>query len=140
MKVCNSEAMKMIKVLEAELRGIRADENSNCQVSYKEGETKQTNDYNYKNTRQETEQINKRIRDIKHALAVANSTYIIDDFNITIGEALVYLAQLNNEYTQINHLSDRNKISRRLTMNGTLEYTECLYEPEEAKKDQKALF
>ena len=140
MKICNSEAMKIIKSLEEELRGLRANENTNCQVSYKEGETKQIPDYNYKTTRTESEKILKRIREIKHALAVANSTYIIDDFNISIGEALVYLAQLNNEYSQLSYLSAKNKISRRITMNGVLEYTECLFEPEEVKKEQKALY
>lgn len=140
MKICNAEAMKQIKILEEELESLRENENMNCTISYKEGEKKVAVDYDYKNTRKEVEKINGDIRKIKKALAAANSTFLIDEFGMTIGEALVYLAQLNNEYFKLDELVNRNKISRRITANGVLEYTECNYEPAQAKVDQKAIY
>lgn len=140
MKVCNAEAMKMVKMLDSDLNTLRYNETVNCIVSYKEGEKKTLANYDYAKTRKEVERINAEIRKIKKALAVANSTFIIDEFNMTIGEALVYLAELNVEYNNLNNLANRNKVTRRITQNGVLEYTECTYDPEKAKKDQKEIY
>lgn len=140
MKICNSEAMKQIKMFEDELAKLRDNEEMNNTVSYKEGEKKVEVNYDYTKTRQEVARINAEIRKIKKALAIANSTFLIDDFNITIGEALIYLAQLNREYYKLSDLVNRNKISRRITPNGVIEYTECTYDPEQAKLDQKEIF
>lgn len=140
MKICNMEAMKKIKQLEEEIRLLDLNEKQNCIVSYKEGEEKSVPNYDYARTRKAIEKANAEVRKIKFALSVANTTYKIDEFNITISEALVYLAQLSNEYDRLSSLASRNKISRRITANGVLEYTECLYDTEEAKKEQRTVF
>ncbi len=140
MKICNMEAMKKIKQLEEEIRLLDLNEKQNCIVSYKEGEEKSVPNYDYASTRKAIEKANAEVRKIKFALSIANTTYKIDEFNITISEALVYLAQLSNEYDRLSSLASRNKISRRITANGVLEYTECLYDTEEAKKEQRAVF
>lgn len=140
MKVCHSEAMKKIKELEEQKNLLVYYENNRCTVSYKEGEEKTPSKYDYAKTRKDIEKIDSEVRAIKHALAVANCTVKVDDFDMTIGEALVYLAQLNAEYRRLDNLTDREKLSRRLTVNGVIEYTECLYEPEKVEKDQKALY
>ena len=137
--MCNSEAMKAVKELEDRKRKIIYNEDYRSYISYKEGEEKVLNNYDYDKTRKEISEIDDRIRKIKHALAVCNCTAIIDDFRITIGEALVLLAQLHNEYNQLDDLSKRNKLSRRITANGILEYTECLYDPERAVDDMSNL-
>lgn len=139
MKMCNSEAMKAIKELEEKKKKIIYTENSRSRVAFKEGETKVLTNYDYSETRKAISAIDEKIRTIKHALATCNCTAIVDDFNITIGEALVYLAQLNAEYSQLNNLSSFMKLSRRITPNGVLEYTECLYDPEAVAKDLESL-
>ena len=139
MKMCNSEAMKAIKELEEKKRNVIYNEDYRSRISYKEGEEKVMTKYNYAETRKAIAEIDERIRKIKHALAVCNCTAVVDDFGITIGEALVYLAQLNAEYDQLDDLSEKDKLSRRITANGVLEYTECLYDPEEATKDCEPL-
>ena len=139
MKLCNSEAMKAIKELEEKRQLIIYNEDKRSRISYKEGEQKVINKYDYKETRKNVAEIDGRIRKIKHALAVCNCTAVVDDFGITIGEALVYLAQLNTEYRQLDDLTDYNKLSRRITANGVLEYTECLYDPEEVARDMEEL-
>ncbi len=139
MKMCNSEAMKAIKELEEKKSNIIYTEDYRSKVSYKEGEEKVLTKYDYAATRKAVAEIDERIRKIKHALAVCNCTAVVDDFDMTIGEALVYLAQLNAEYKQLDDLSQNDKLSRRITANGVLEYTECLYDPEEATRDCEAL-
>lgn len=140
MKVCNSEAMKLIKELEEKKRILIYNEANRSRVSYREDEPMTTTKYDYAATRREIAELDGQIRKIKHALAKANCTVLIDEFNVTIGEALVYLAQLNAEYSRLNGLSSFEKLSRRITANGVIEYTECLYEPEQAERDQKELY
>lgn len=139
MKMCHSEAMKAVKDLEEKRQLIIYNENNRSRISYKENEEKVINSYDYAETRKAIAEIDGRIRKIKHALAASNCNTVIDDFGITIGEALVYLAQLNTEYRQLDDLTDYNKLSRRITANGVLEYTECLYDPETVAKDMEAL-
>lgn len=140
MKVCHSEAMKKVKELEEQKKLLIYNENKRCTVSYKEGEEKTPVDYDYAKCRKETEKLDSETRRIKHALAVANVSVKVDDFDMTIGEALVYLAQLNSEYVRLSMLAGREKLSRRITTNGVVEYTECMYDPDKAEKDQKALY
>ena len=47
MKVCNMQAMKMVKELEARKDTLIHNEDSRCTVSYKEGEAKVVPDYDY---------------------------------------------------------------------------------------------
>lgn len=140
MKVCHSEGMKLIKELEESKKLAIFTETNRSRVSYKEGEPMQKTKYDYAATRKTIADTDEKIRKIKHALAVANCKVKIDDFGITIGEALVYLAQLNAEYSRLDELSGYDKLSRRITANGIIEYTECLYEPEQAERDQKELY
>lgn len=140
MKVCNSEARKLIKELEERKNLVVYTEEYRSRISYKEGEEKTLTKYDYAATRKELCEIDERIRKIKHALAVANCSVKIDGFDITIGEALVYLAQLNAEYDRLDDLTDYDKLSRRITANGVLEFTECLYDPEKVESDQRALY
>ncbi len=137
--MCNSEAMKAIKELEEKKKNIIYIENNRSRVSYKEGEKRVPTNYGYAETRKAIAEIDGRIRAIKHALSVCNCTAVVDDFGITIGEALVYLAQLNAEYDQLDKLSAYNKLSRTITYNGVTEYTECLYEPDEVIKEMEVL-
>lgn len=139
MRMCNSEAMKAVKELEEKRKNVIYNEDHRSRISYKEGEEKVLSKYDYAQTRKTVSEIDERIRKIKHALAVSNCTTVIDDFDLTIGEALVYLAQLNTEYRQLDELSEYNKLSRRITANGVLEYTECLYDPEEVVSDMEKL-
>ncbi|MBQ8351816.1 MAG: hypothetical protein IJY20_07225 [Clostridia bacterium] len=58
---------------------------------------------------------------------------------MTIGEGLVMLAQWNAEYERLSELACRQQITRRITANGVLEYTECLYCAGDVQKDCKKL-
>lgn len=140
MKVCNSEAMKILKELETQKNLAVFTETTRSRVSYREGEEKRPTNYDYADTRKQIEEIDGKIRNIKHALSVANCTVKIDEFDITIGEALVYLAQLNAEYHRLDDLGRFNRLERRITSNGVIEYTECLYDPNRAVEEQKKLF
>lgn len=135
MKMCHSAAMKKIKQLETKKENLINNEDRNCRISYKEGEKKITTSYDYAKTREEINNIDSQVRLIRHRLAQANCTVLLPDENITIGEALVYLAQLKNKESQLEFLSNNKQIARDITSNGVLEYTECLYDITQVEKD-----
>ncbi len=140
MKMCNTEAMKKIKELDEKKALLVYTENNRSTVSYKEGEEKTPSKYDYEKTRKEIAKLDKEVRKIKHALAIANCSVKLEGFDMTIGEGLVYLSQLNSEYRRLDNLSNHDKLSRRITANGVIEYTECLYEPEEVEKEQQEVY
>ena len=139
MKVCIAEAMKLIKDLEEEKEILVYGENRRCTVSYKEGEEKVLPDYNYQTTRQRIAQLDGEIRRIKFIISKANCEILLDGFGITICEGLILLAQYRREYERLSRLATRDQVTRRITPNGVLEYTECLYDVKEAAKAQKDL-
>lgn len=139
MKVCHMEAMKEVRLLEEKKEMLLERECERFRVSYKEGECKVDTGYSYRKTREEIAALDTRIRRIKGALAAANCVCRLEEFGVTIGEALVMLAQWNAEYGRLYTLSAQQQLTRRITPNGILEYTECLYDVEEAAKERDAL-
>ena len=139
MKVCHMEAMKEIRLLEEQKNMLLHEECERFRVSYKEGETRMDTGYCYQETREQIAALDARIRQIKAALAVANCNWYIERFQVTIGEALVMLAQWTAEHARLSMLAAQQQKTRRITQNGILEYTECLCDVAEVAKERDAL-
>ena len=140
MKICSAEAMKIIKELEEEKNLIIAIEDRRSTVSYKEGETKTIPDYDYKETRKSICDLDDKIRALKFKVAKSNcETTLTGGFDCSVSEGLVLLAQLRSRLEQAEELADRQQITRRITSNGVLEFTECLYNVIEVENDVKDL-
>lgn len=139
MKVCHMQAMKEVRLLEEQKQQMLVRECERHRVSYKEGEQKLDNGYSYRKTREAVAALDARVREIKSALAKANCSCRLEEFGITIGEGLVMLAQWNNEHERLCELAAKQQLTRRITPNGILEYTECLYDVEEVTKERDAL-
>lgn len=137
--VCLAQAMKKVKELEAEKEQLIGYENKYCRVSYKEGEEKMKSDYDYIVLHDEIRDIDGRIVSIKHKLAKANCIVPVEPFGCTIGEALVYLAQLQNAKAQAERLAGQRQSERRITYNGVVEYTDCAYDVKVAKQELRKL-
>ena len=134
MKICLTEAMKFIKELEQEKQQLTEYEDRYCKVSYREGEPVSVSDYDYAETREKIDGLDMRVLAVRSALAKANCTVMADE-KLTIAEALVYLAQLQKKREQLEFLSRQRQLSRRITENGTLEYTKCTYDVAKAAAD-----
>lgn len=139
MKICHMEAMKIVKELEQQKNILIADEDNRCTVSYREDEEKVALNYNYDETRAKIKEIDDKVRMIKSKLAKSNCSVMVDGFDVTIGEALVLLAQLQNEIQQLDYLADKEQLTRRITYNGVVEYTECNYDVEKVKAEMQAM-
>ena len=74
-----------------------------------------------------------RIRKLKGLLAYANATTIVEGFDMTINEALIYLAQLNARVRRYDYLISFQKLTRKTVgIDGKIEYTKILYDQEDA--------
>ena len=139
MRFCHSEVIKMIKELEDKKDTLLSQERNRSVYSYVDTSAKIVPDYNYDKTRSQVDELDARIRSLRHALAVANVSVKVDDFNVTIGEALVMLAQMQAKCRVLEGLANAQQITQRVTYNGKMEVFECNYNVEKALADYEML-
>jgi len=137
MKLCNAEIMKRIKLLEQEKSEIEEEEQRLCTTTYQSDLDKLSSDYDFKDTRSKIGNINGDIRDLKHLLNLSNSTVSSGYYHMTIGECLIYMAQLNKEKEILENLVRKEQVSRHSTYNGVIEYTKLNYDKAECKERLK---
>lgn len=136
MKKCNAEIMKMIKDLETKKAKLLDYQNRNSTTSYLEKEKPIPSTYSYDETKKEIDELDKEIRRLRGILNYANVTTMIDEFNISVNEALIYLAQLTGRLDRLSLMVSRNKISRvSLRNTNVAEYTVINYDLDTVKKD-----
>ena len=85
--------------------------------------------------------IDEKIRKIKHGRNVFNTTTFLPEESITVDEALVLMATLNNNYGYFADLGNRQPKTRNRTQyKGDIEYTYTNYNIGEAKKLAKDMY
>ncbi len=136
MKKCNTELMKEIKILEEKKQEIIKLEAMECEITYREGESKINSNYSYDKVRKEIDDIDTTIRKYKYALALSNATTIVPEFNMTIGECLVYLQTVKAKKDLLQRYASKHQITRISSeYNTKVEYTELLYDVSKVKDD-----
>ena len=137
MKKCNTQIMKEIKKLEDYRTKWLNVERANCTVSYIQGEDPVSTDYDYQTTRDSIEYFDNEIRRLKGLLAYSNVTTIVDGFDMTINDALIYLAQLKQKELHYNFLMGKNKLVRSTSGFGNvnIEYTKILYDQDVVREE-----
>ena len=134
MKLCNAEIMKKIKLLDQKKEDILSEEIRTYDVTYQSAADKIDYGYSFTATREKIRDIDSEIRKLKHLLNCSNATTIVEGFDLTLGECLVYMSQLNNEKDRLEWLAKKEPKERRSTINGVIEYTELNYDKAECKK------
>ena len=96
-------------------------------------------EYDYVKAKKEIEDLSAKIRTVKHAINVFNTTTLVPEFNMTIDEMLVFLPQLSERVNILNLM--RNTIpkvrerSYGQGTNATIDYRYINYNLETVKKD-----
>ena len=70
-------------------------------------------EYDFNETFSNVSIINKKIRTIKHALNIFNSTHIVPGFDMTVDELLVYMPQLTAMKDKLSRMSQKPEKARR---------------------------
>ena len=97
-------------------------------------------EYDYASSQAKIKELNSKIRKIKHALNIFNSTTVVDGFDMTIDEMLVYIPQLTNQKNKLSGMINRpKKIRKEQDRYGSpksyVEYEYVNYDIEEVTKD-----
>lgn len=140
MKKSNTELMKELKELQTLINYAQSREDRTRIVTYSENDRDVVeSEYDYETTRNHQATLQKEERNIKKLLAMSNAATIVDGFDMTIAEALVYLAQLSQNKARMTRLASREKLTRERTYNGWTEYSKACYDIKKAQDDLGAI-
>ena len=135
MKKCHTEIMKEIKKLEEIKETLLNEESDNCIVTYLQKETPINTGYDYNLTNIKIEECDTEILRLKSLLTKANVETNVEGFEMTIGEALVYLAQLNEKLKRLSYLVNLKPLKRSTGYDSVPEFTKIVFDREKVLKD-----
>lgn len=137
MKYTSASANKTIKSLEDKKQYLLQRENNNRSYVLADDEKPDIPDYDFNKYNLEIDEIDKKIRTLKHALNVFNTTTVLP-LGITIDEALVEMAQLNNKLPRLDLMRKAKNKTRLSGYNASrrdiAEYEYLNYKPEDVEK------
>ena len=135
MKKCHTEIMKEIKKLEEVKETLLNEESDNCIVTYLQKETPINTGYDYNLTNIKIEECDTEILRLKSLLTKANVETNVGGFEMTISEALVYLAQLNEKLKRLSYLVNLKPLKRSTGYDSVPEFTKIVFDREKVLKD-----
>lgn len=135
MKYTSAEAGKLLKKLNDEHRSILLREINGKEFLAAVGEDTESvrPDYDFAKVQAELFAVETKIRKVKHALNMFNSTTVISEFNITIDEMLVLIPQLTAKKEKLAKMKDKlPKVREQTRMNSSiLDYRYLNYDVKE---------
>ena len=144
MKITPDGAQKMIHSLENQRRQLveKMNELSTFIVAVSEGNPEDLRpEFNFTDTVNEIKMIDEKILKIKHARNVFNTTTYLPDEQMTIDEALIMMAVLNNNYKYYTKLGNAQKKRRNMSSYANeIEYIYTNYDIGEAKNCGKSMY
>lgn len=123
MKYTSAEAGKLLKKLNDEQSSIILREENGKEFLAAVGEDIESvrPDYNFKETQDALDEVERKIRKLKHALNVFNSTTVIPEFGMTIDEMLVYIPQLTAKKNKLARMKDKlPKVREQTRVNSSI--------------------
>ena len=123
MKYTSAEAGKLLKKLNDEQSSIILREGNGKEFLAAVGEDIESvrPDYNFKETQDALDEVERKIRKLKHALNVFNSTTVIPEFGMTIDEMLVYIPQLTAKKNKLARMKDKlPKVREQTRVNSSI--------------------
>lgn len=141
MMITSAGANKMLRKLEDDKQYLLAQEAVAATYVISEGTEVIVPSYDYAKTAQAFMDIEEKIRKIKHALNIFNSTTALEGLTITIDEALIKMAQLNQRKNTLDTMRRRLE-KERVTNYGRsnlVEYICINYNLEEIQADYQAI-
>lgn len=123
MKCTSAEAGKMLRKLMEEKSSIEMREYSGKEFLAAVGEDLESvrPEYDFVKTQSALAEVERKIRKLKHALNVFNSTTVIPEFDMTIDEMLVYIPQLTARKNKLSSMKDKlPKVREQNRMNSSI--------------------
>ena len=141
MKYTSSEANKLLKKLSHDYNDVLAVEWESKTFLAATGEDPESvrPAYDYRKTQDELQMLSKKIRIVKHAINVFNTTTKVPGFDMTVDEMLVFLPQLSERANTLGSMRKELPKVREKTYgqgtNATIDYRYINYNLEAVKQD-----
>ena len=136
MKLSSAMANKMIKQLMEDKEALIREERETCTTSYTEGEAAvDEKEYDFQDTQRKIADIDDRVMALRHAINMFNTTTPLPGLNMTIDQALVRMAMLNEHKSRLRSMKQTKPFSRRVVYSGVIEYTRTNYSEQDAQKE-----
>lgn len=143
MLVTSKEANKLLKELESEHIRLLAEENQAYTFLASVGEDVEScrPKYDYEKTQIALKDIERKIIKIKHAINIFNTKTIVDGYEMTIDEMLVYIPQLTKLSKKLAEMQSRLPKDRESTIyrSNIIDYRYTNYDIDKVKSDYKAV-
>ena len=137
MKYTSASANKLIKILEDKKNYLLQQEENGKSYVLADDEKPELPDYDFTASNEELDEIDRKIRTLKHALNVFNTTTVLP-LGITIDQALVEMAQLNNKLPRLDSLrraKNKTRLSGSMTSRRDVaEFQYLNYKTEDVEK------
>lgn len=144
MKYTSAEANKLLRSLNEEYESIIAKEKQSKDFLAALGEDPETvrPKYDYRETQNNLNALEEKIRKLKHAINVFNTTHIIPEFEITIDELLVLIPQLSKQKAKLTEMKDKLPKAREKSYgnyNHIIDYRYTNYRAEAVTRDYETV-
>lgn len=144
MKMTSAQAAKLLRQLNDELRTLQVREENTKSFLAAIGEDPESvrPEYNYAEMQQQQYEVERKIRRVKHALNLFNTTQTVPGFDMTIDEMLVYLPQLSKQFAKLSSMKDtlpKTRESAYYHNSQLIDYRYANYDPKQAEKDYLVL-
>ncbi len=143
MILTSKDANKLLKKLNEELDSLRTKEARfrTFLASTTEDPEKVRPDFDYEANRDAQSEIEKKIIKLKHAINMFNVNTLVEDFDMTIDEMLIYIPQLTTKKQKLAYMKDTPKLER-VTNSGRsniIDYTYINYDADVVSKDYESV-
>lgn len=140
MKVTSAQAAKILRKYEDDMRSILDIESQSREFVAAVGEDIESVRpvYDYAQTQAKLIELENKVRTVKHAINVFNSTYIVPDFGITVDQILVFMPQLSSRREKLRRMKSMLPKSRVEHMRGNsniIDYRYANYDISAVEKD-----
>ena len=142
MKYTSAEANKLLRRLNEEYEMLLQKEEQSKTFLASLGEDPESvrPAYDYSETQNTIDNLEKQIRNIKHRLNIFNTTTVIPEFNITVDEMLVLIPQLNKRKAKLSDMMSKLPKSREenyASRNNIIDYRYINYDLNTVEEDYK---
>lgn len=138
----SAEAAKLLRRLNEEKSSLEANENQSSafKAAITEDIEQARPSYDYSAVQKAIEDVDSRIRTVKHAINTFNLTHEVPGFSMTVDQMLVYIPQLTRRKDKLARMKNTLPKARDyIRVAGIIEYTYANYDVEAAKQDYEAV-
>lgn len=144
MKMTSAQAAKLLRQLNDEIYALKKREANSRSFCASLGEDIESvrPEYDYTAVQKKQDELEAKVRKLKHTLNVFNSTYVVPEFNMTIDEILIYIPQLTNRCEKLESMKDvlpKVRENARYSTTAVIDYRYANYDIEQANQDYLAL-